>query len=115
MNPIFIIPVALVLFAVILDLVVLVVCKLPVSEKKLDAFFAKHLESYKKSGMNDNCEMFYGLSEKPYIAKFPLPLILGPWCFGNEIGRIPRWSKWHMVLNEMQKEMKGKRGIEKYL
>lgn len=109
-----VIAVALVALTLISEFANAVVWKGLVSEKKLDAFFSEHLEKYRECGMNAEGDMFYGLSEHPtvYVGGFSP---VSKWVFGRKCGRIPRWSKWHKVLNELQKELAGKPGIEKYL
>jgi len=108
------VPLALLVVCVVLELVALSVYQPFVSGKRLDAFFDKHFSKYEASDLNSSGDMFYGLHDLPYISKFPIPLPLGRWMFGYDVGRIPRWSKWHKKLDELQKE-RHKPSIEKYL
>ena len=73
--------------------------------KKLDDFFEKNLEDYKNEFLNEerSSRMFYGIAVEdralglPYISRGPLPAI-GKWYI-QDMGRIPRWSKWSKELD----------------
>jgi len=67
----------------------------------LDRYFEKNWESY--NGLNPyRPSMFYG-GYKPYLSKTLFRLFCG-WYI-EDIGQIPRWSKWHKKLNKRHEEL----------
>jgi len=78
----------------------------PISEKTLDIFFRMSLLKYKLNKFNTS--MFYGFN-LPYISSISF-CIFAKW-YVDDYGTIPRWSKWHKIINERHAElMKGRKG-----
>ncbi len=74
--------------------------KLLTNEEVLDTFFEKHWETYKANGAHTR--LIYGLGSLPYLSR--AQGILWKWSI-EDIGRIPRWSKWPKKLDALHAEM----------
>jgi hypothetical protein len=96
-----------VLFLVLSESVGVLVLGRFLSDKEMTPFFEKHMHEYIRNGMSEDGHMFYGLTAKPYIAAM-WGRVSSKWYI-NDYGQIPRWSKWHKTLNELQKELKPKK------
>ena len=87
-----------------------------ISEKKLDAYFTKYPfeENYYITTIGEP-DLFNGKNDLPYIA-VGMPTLTSKWHM-KDVGMIPRWSKWHKTLNNLQEQSKVKkvRGIDQYL
>ena len=104
MNLLLVPLIAVVAVALIFEFAAVVVYGWYADKEITERFLGKWWEAYMTRGMNSSCDMFYGPTELPYIAKF-FAGVTATWHI-SEIGRIPRWSKWHKSLNEAQAQVK---------
>lgn len=89
---------AFVLLSVIFETSSIIVYGWLVSEKNLDYFLGKHLESYIANEFSKRTMLSGYQRGLPYISKMP-PTPLSKYHIDNH-GRIPRWSKWTKKIDE---------------
>ncbi len=80
-----------------------------VKEEELDEYFPKKWEEYRAHGASDR--LIFGQGTLPYLSRSRG--VLWAWYI-DDIGRIPRWSKWGKKLDELYAEMRPVKKLSDY-
>lgn len=76
----------------------------------IEKLLSEKWDEYMNNGTTRSVDMFYGSPELPPIWKLPISTT-STWYI-SELGRIPRWSKWHKKLSVARKIIREKKRRE---